>query len=89
MFDAESPTVLEIVASYLEENEYDGLVMGRCSCRLDDLMKCGMVNCHRCSAARLMPCDHCAKFTTCDLIDGSGRLTTSVPACPEFEPESE
>lgn len=41
MFDAESPAVLEIVASYLEENDYDGLVMGRCSCGLDDLMKCG------------------------------------------------
>lgn len=40
---------------WLEENGYDGLTDGRCSCTGGCLMRCGLVRNRRCSAAHLYP----------------------------------
>lgn len=59
-------TVVDMVADWLEENGYDGLTDGRCSCTGGCLMHCGLVRSRRCSAAHLFPCTRCTHLTTCD-----------------------
>jgi len=54
-------TVLEIIATYLRENGYDGLCKGKaleegCGCLLNDLAPCGEP-CMHCEPGYQVPCD--------------------------------
>lgn len=53
--------VRDIVIKYLKENEYDGLVCGSCSCRIDDLMPCCSYDCAWCRPGKLINCRTCRK----------------------------
>lgn len=78
-------TVVDMVAEWLEDNDFDGLTDGRCSCSGSNLMHCGLVRSRRCSAARLFPCTRCTNLTTCDRTTGADVYSTDADWCGEFE----
>lgn len=78
-------TVVDMVADWLEENGYDGLTDGRCSCTGGCLMHCGLVCSRRCSAAHLFPCTRCTHLTTCDRTTGTDVYSADADWCGEFE----
>lgn len=78
-------TVADMVADWLEENGYDGLTDGGCSCSGDSLMHCGVVCCRRCSAAYVTRCTTCVHLTTCDRTTGDDVYSTDADWCDEFE----
>ena len=61
----------EIVADWLREHGYDGLVRidYECGCGLDDLMPCSQPSEH-CEAAYRRECVDCPDDTDCELQDG-------------------
>lgn len=83
--DKDGATVVDMVADWLEENGYDGMTDGRCSCTGGCLMHCGLVRSRRCSAAHLFPCTRCTHLTTCDLTTGADVYSTDADWCGEFE----
>lgn len=78
-------TVVDMVAEWLEDNDFDGLTDGRCHCSGRDLMHCGLVRSRRCSAAHLYPCTRCTHLTTCDRTTGADMYSTDADWCGEFE----
>lgn len=70
-------TVVDMVAEWLEDNDFDGLTDGRCHCSGRDLMHCGLVRSRRCSAAHLFPCTRCTHLTTCDRTTGADMYSTN------------
>lgn len=83
--DKDGATVVDMVADWLEENGYDGMTDGRCSCTGGCLMHCGLVRSRRCSAAHLFPCTRCTHLTTCDRTTGADVYSTDADWCGEFE----
>lgn len=83
--DKDGATVVDMVADWLEENGYDGMTDGRCSCTGGCLMHCGLVRSRRCSAAHLFPCTRCTHLTTCDRTTGADVYSTDANWCGEFE----
>lgn len=78
-------TVVDMVAEWLEDNDFDGMTDGRCSCSGSNLMHCGLVRSRRCSAAHLFPCTRCTNLTTCDHTTGADVYSTDADWCGEFE----
>ena len=78
-------TVVDMVEDWLEENGYDGLTDGRCSCTGGCLMHCGLGRSRRCSAAPLFPCTRCTHLTTCDRTTGTDVYSADADWCGEFE----
>ena len=78
-------TVVDMVADWLEENGYDWMTDGRCSCTGGCLMHCGLVRSRRCSAAHLFPCTRCTHLTTCDRTTGADMYSTDADWCGKFE----
>lgn len=74
-------TVVDMVAEWLEDNDFDGLTDGRCHCSGRDLMHCGLVRSRRCSAAHLFPCTRCTHLTTCDRTTGADMYSTNRHRC--------
>ena len=78
-------TVGDMVADWLEENGYDGLTDGRCSCTGGWPPRRGVVRSRRGSAAPPFPRTRCTHLTTCDRTTGTDVCSADADWCGEFE----
>jgi hypothetical protein len=73
----------EIVADYLNDNEYDGLFMaGECACSRDDIMPCEEYS-SECEPGYRhdVPCADCREFPD-QYVDGCGDESNDFVICP-------